>query len=51
MYIHVSLMLLSDIKKLEKRFGTLLGTKSLRSVQSVVSRRHSTVVKHDATLK
>ena len=51
MYIHVNHLLLSDIKKLEKRFGTFLGTTSLRSVQSVVSRRHSTVVKNNATKK
>ena len=38
-------------KKLEKRFGTFLGTTSLRSVQRAVSRRHSTVVKKDVTKK
>ena len=51
MYIHVNHLLLSDIKNWKKRFGTFLGTTSLRSVQSVVSRRHSTVVKNDATKK
>ena len=48
-YIHVNHLLLSDINKLEKKCGMFLGTTSLRFVQSVVSRIHSTVVKNDAT--
>ena len=43
MFIHVNHLLLSDIKNWKKDF--------LRSVQSVVSRRHSTVVQNDATKK
>ena len=42
-------MLLSDIKNWKKDLARFLGTTSLRSVQTVVSRRHSTVVKNDAT--
>ena len=38
-------------KKLKKGFGTFLGTTSLWSIQSVISRRHSTFVKIDATKK
>ena len=51
MFIHVNHLLSSDTKKLEKRFGTSLDPKSLLSVQSVVSRRHSTVVKNNVTKK